>query len=104
MTATAFAVHQWIRCGRGRTIGNAETRPIGNAIPVSTGTGLAGIHRIPKAESAPSNIPNKESFGFFLTDPLEIRACERAAQEADAGFWRSLTPLDPSDGQAGGRA
>lgn len=103
MIGTAFSDPQRIRCGRSRTIRNATTRTIGNAIPDLTGTWPGRSHRIPKTESAPSNIPNIESFGFFLTDPLEIRVCGWASAEADDGFRPSPAPLDPSDGQAGGR-
>lgn len=86
MMGTVFSVRQWIRCGQSRTIGNAATRTIGNATPDLTGTGRSRSHRIPKTESAPSNIPNIESFGFFLTDPLEIRPCGKTVAEAGSGF------------------
>lgn len=82
MNRAPLIVRQWIGCGRSRTIGNAEARTIGNAIPVSTGTVLARIHRILKSESAPSNIPNMESFGFLLTEPVEIRVCGQAGGRA----------------------
>ncbi len=76
MIGSACRVGRWIRCGQSRTIGNAGTRTIRNAIPVLSGTLMAHILMNPKADSGPSNLPNIESFGFFLTQPTRNRVVE----------------------------
>lgn len=76
MIGSASGVGLWIKCGQARTIRNAATRTIRNAIPVLSGTLTACISMNPKADSGPSNFPNSESFGFFLTQPAENRVVE----------------------------
>ncbi|CUX48006.1 hypothetical protein AGR7C_Lc130031 [Agrobacterium deltaense Zutra 3/1] len=76
MIGAACIPYRWIRCGRSRTIGNAETRTIRNAIPVLSGTLTARICMNPKADSGSSNLPNIESFGFYLTLPAKNRVVE----------------------------
>gem|GEM_PF-4180683 len=73
MIGSACNCGRWIRCGQARTIRNAQTRTIRNATPVLSGTLTACISMNPKADSGSSNVPNIESFGFFLTRPAENR-------------------------------
>jgi hypothetical protein len=46
-----------------------------------------------KADSAPSNFPNSESFGLLLTRPAESRNCGRAAHVANRQGSANALPM-----------